>query len=63
MANVSVVPKPGYYKATRGKLVVHVKHGYVLIACDGDAHKPGSGHLEDCELCADGPWGWRVVRG
>lgn len=62
MANVSVVSKPGYYRVRRGKLVAHVKRGYVLIACSGDAHKPGNGHVEGCSRCADGPWGWCAVR-
>lgn len=62
MANVSALPKPGYYKVTRGKLVAHVRHGYVLVPCHGDAHKLGNRHLESCGLCLDGPWGWCVVR-
>jgi hypothetical protein len=62
MANVSVVPKRGYYRVVRGKLVAHVKRGYVLIRCNGEAHKPGNRHLDNCLLCGDGPWGWCVVK-
>ena len=62
MVNVSIEPRPGYYRVTRGSLVAHVKRGYVLVNCDGDAHKPGNGHIENCRLCADGPWGWCIVR-
>lgn len=62
MAKVSIVPKPGYYRVSRGALVAHVKRGYVLVACDGRAHTQGSSHLDSCDMCADGPWGWRVIR-
>lgn len=62
MVNVSVAPKPGYYRTTGGNLVAHVKRGCVLIACNGDAHKQANSQLESCRLCADGPWGWRIVR-
>ncbi|HKY34600.1 MAG TPA: hypothetical protein VJN18_01565 [Polyangiaceae bacterium] len=59
---MSIEPKPGYYRVTRGSIVAHVKRGYVLVACHGDAHKRENSHIDNCNLCADGPWGWRVVR-
>lgn len=62
MANVSVVPKRGYYRVARGELVAYVERGYVLVPCGGAAHQPGDRQLDSCCLCADGPWAWRAVK-
>lgn len=61
MAAVSIEPKRGYYEVKRDRLVAYVKRGYVLIPCKGEAHT--NGHVDNCQLCLDGPWGWVAVKG
>jgi hypothetical protein len=60
---VSVEPKKGYYEVNRDHLTVYVKRGYVLIPCYGAAHQPGGGHIDNCGVCLNGPWGWVAKKG
>jgi hypothetical protein len=58
---VSAEPQKGYYEVNRGEfLTVYVKRGYLLIPCKGEAHT--NGHVGNCGLCLDGPWGWVAVK-
>lgn len=60
--HVSLEPRDGYYQVVEDDLIAYVKHGYVLVACAGPAHR-GIAPLDECVLCANGPWGWCAVPG
>lgn len=62
--NITTMPMPErtWYEVQRDDQLYYVRRGYVLIPCDGEAHKPGNGYVDNCSLCAPA-WGWRAVKG
>lgn len=58
---VSEKPKRGYcaQELSNGQ-VVHVKEGYKLVPCNGEAHN--NPHIDNCMVCLHTMWDWRAER-